>query len=715
MKLSDLLRYRKDPRFIVALPLAIAAATTIIYYLMQRAKELSPEALTSRLVLFVLWNINLLLILGILFVLLRAVVKLVLERARGILGSRFRSKLVATYLATALVPIVVLFLFATDLLRVSIDRWFNTPVARLLENSSRIAETAEDRAAEQARGAAREIAAELEKPGVDLDRVLRHVGGFHTVDLVGAYRHGSLVRLIANPRTPINELREPPPKYFEEVMRRGELRKIDVGPGGKWIRHAIRVGPPKEGQVAMAGVFIPIAISRMIDENLIAYQDFRQLDTQKETLKASQTSLFLTVTLAMLFGTLWTAIYTSRRITEPVQALAEGTRTLAEGNYAHRIDLEATDEFGLLIGSFNTMAAELETQKNALTASNTEMQRINERLDTDRAYLSTVLENVSSGIIAFSDSLEVLSINRAAMRILQLGEVPLRSRIDQIVGDDLQPLRAYIGELGEREPRPRELTLTRGGEIRYVEVSAARLETGAETRGWVLAIEDSTQLVQAQKIAAWSEAARRIAHEIKNPLTPIQLSAERIAKKFRNEDPDFPHAVEEGCKTIVEEVAHLKTMVDEFSRFARMPAVHLRQSSVAEVLQQVARLYADVKPRVSVVVDAPSELHAVIDPEQIRRALINLLDNALEATSEGEIVLAARRRGRALCLSVTDPGRGIPDADKEKLFLPHFSTKKRGTGLGLAIVHRIVHDHEGTITVHDNPAGGTRFEIEIPA
>ncbi|HUO85339.1 MAG TPA: ATP-binding protein, partial [Thermoanaerobaculia bacterium] len=216
-------------------------------------------------------------------------------------------------------------------------------------------------------------------------------------------------------------------------------------------------------------------------------------------------------------------------------------------------------------------------------------------------------------------------------------------------------------------------------------------------------------------LAAWSEAARRIAHEIKNPLTPIQLSAERIARKFREGDEQIPMVVAEGTGTIVREVRELQRMVDEFSRFARMPAVHLRQSSINGILQEAADLYAEVKPSVTVNVQCPDGLTALVDPEQLRRALINLLDNAVAATDEGEIVLAADRRDRTLTISVTDPGRGVSDGDKEKLFLPYFSTKKEGTGLGLAIVHRIVHDHDGRISVHDHHPRGTRFNIVIPA
>jgi two-component system nitrogen regulation sensor histidine kinase NtrY len=315
--------------------------------------------------------------------------------------------------------------------------------------------------------------------------------------------------------------------------------------------------------------------------------------------------------------------------------------------------------------------------------------------------------------MTFTDGLELLSVNRAALNMLQIDAPAARTPLDDVLTRDLSPLLEALRELTSRGPSHREVTLIRGGELRYLELSVAPLGTG--DAGWVLALEDSTQLVQAQKLAAWSEAARRIAHEIKNPLTPIQLSAERIARKFRNEDTDTPQAIAEGTQTIVSEVATLKKMVDEFSRFARMPAVHMRHAQLAEILTRAASLYRDVKPGVTISVSVAEDIELLVDPEQISRAVGNLLKNAVEATESGEIRVSARKAVSRVIIEVADPGRGVPDADKDKLFLPYFSTKGRGTGLGLAIVHRIVNDHDGRISVHDNHPRGTRFEIELPA
>ncbi|HXG58355.1 MAG TPA: ATP-binding protein [Thermoanaerobaculia bacterium] len=697
-----LLRYRKDPRFIITVPLLILAATSLVYYVIQRTKELSPEALSSQVLLFVLWNINLLLILGILFVLLRGIIKLVLERQRGIIGSRFRTKLVVTYIATSLVPVVLLFLVATDLLRVSVDRWFNLPVRRILSNSESIAQMAQDQAARVAESAAREIAADRSiAEGGEIDAVLLHVRKFHDVAVAGVYRGGVLLKSLADPRAPIQEVAEPPARFFEEVARKGTAVRIDIAASGKWIRSGVRLG--SGDYAAVAGVFVPNTLSRMIDESIVAHTNFQQLDSQRASLKASQTSLFLAVTLAILFGSLWVSIYASRRITVPIRALAEATGKIAGGSVGHRVDVAATDEVGWLIESFNEMSSQLAQQRQALTETN-------RRLDDERAFMLTVLESVATGIVAINDDFSLLSINRAALRMLQIEQARPAANVRDIFQGDLAPLADAIAELTARGAGSREVTIIRGGEIRYLEISVSRLE-GETEAGWVVAIEDSTQLVQAQKLAAWNEAARRIAHEIKNPLTPIQLSAERIARKFGGREP----AVDEGCRTIVSEVSQLKRMVDEFSRFARMPAIHLRHAPVAVVLHQAASLYRDVKPGVSVTVDAPDDLEILIDPEQIRRAVGNLLKNAVEATDSGEIRLSARRVQQRVVIEVADPGRGVPDSDKEKLFLPYFSTKGRGTGLGLAIVHRIVRDHDGHISVHDNHPKGTRFEIELPA
>src|SRR6185436_12467516 len=346
---------------------------------------------------------------------------------RGIIGSRFRTKLVVTYIATSLVPVFVLFLVATDLLRVSIDRWFTTPVMTILRNSEAIAQMAQDQAADVASGAAREIAASPDaRDAARVDSVLAHVRQFHDVDVVAVYRGGILLKAQANPRSPILEVADPSARFFEDVARKGRAVKIDVVLSGKWIR----TGAPFGDAVAVAGVFVPSTMARMIDESIIAHQNFQQLSSQRQKLKASQTMLFLAITLAILFGTLWTSIYASRRITIPIKALAEATARLAVGEVGHRVDVTATDEVGGLIDSFNDMSSQLPQQRRQLTETN--------------RFMATVLESVATGIVAFTDDLELLSINRAALQMLHLDSPPERAPLSDLLRGDLEPLAAAL-------------------------------------------------------------------------------------------------------------------------------------------------------------------------------------------------------------------------------------------------------------------------------
>lgn len=707
LKFERVLAYRKDPRVVVAIPIALVIAAILVYYQVQRSNELTPEAFGSRVLLFVLWNINLILILGIVFVLARVAIKLLLERHRGTLGSHFRTKLVATWVATSLVPIVILFLVANDLLRLSIDRWFNTPVENLVSNSRTIADHYQQEHAAESRRATEALRVALE--GGEQPRLQSFLETWD-IDLVARFERDQAPVMVAHPSAPVHEIREPSSRLLGLADQDGFVQKIDVGTSGKWIR---TVMPVSDGVYAMTGVFLDNKISDLLDQNLVAYADYEQLKSQRSAFKASQTALFLTATLYILFGALWIAIYVSRRITGPVQALAEGTRTLSEGNYSHRIEMSAPDELGLLIDSFNDMASVLSDQRSALERSNDELTSLNRRLDEERGLLTTIQESVSVGIIAVDESLDLLGVNETAIRLLSIERPDAGAELSSWLGEELGPLLELLQSLGSTPLKPRELNMVIDGSLRYFEATAARLSGHTGRSGWVVALEDTTELVKAQKLAAWSEAARLIAHEIKNPLTPIQLSAQRMARRLSSAPQPYADLVRDGAAIIEREVGQLKRLVDEFSRFATMPAVNLRKSSITDILRETVDLYRPTRPDLDFIVESTTEVHAVVDAEQIKRAVVNLVDNAVHATESGSITLSVVERDDTILLKVTDTGKGVTDEDKDRLFIPYFSRRKGGTGLGLAIVYRIVQDHEGRITVHDNRPTGTTFEIEL--
>jgi PAS domain S-box-containing protein len=388
------------------------------------------------------------------------------------------------------------------------------------------------------------------------------------------------------------------------------------------------------------------------------------------------------------------------------------------------VEVEADDELGVLVRSFNRMTAELERNREVIERSNRDLKEANAHLAEERALIAAVVDNVAAGVIACDPDGRILTCNGAALAML-------RQRREEVVGRPAReawgdPERSKLAELLESASEGgdggggvvvRELQLVLGGEWKSFEVKVTSMAAAASgLQGRVMVLEELTELIKAQQLAAWNEAARRIAHEIKNPLTPIRLAAERILQKHRRGDPDLGEALEAGIEVLLREVAAMQAMVDEFSRFARMPRPHPSRVDLGRLVEETVPLYRGLKPGVEVEARVGTGAGEVMaDAEQLKRALINLLDNALEATEPpGRVTVRAESSDGCVELEVADSGRGVPDGAKDKLFLPYYSTKGRGTGLGLAIVHRIVSDHRGTIRVEDNRPQGTVFTIELP-
>jgi two-component system nitrogen regulation sensor histidine kinase NtrY len=715
-------RHRKNHRLILAGLVLLLLLLTALFYALQSGSDL-PGLVANRVLLFVLWYVNVVLILTILFVLLRNLFKLLVERRHRILGSTFKFKLVATYVGLSLIPVLLLFAIATELLQGSIDRWVNTPLAPVLERGNAVAQALYDRIEETGLRDARRILREIE--GVDLQRaedrprltrrtqeMLADLG----LDLVAVYEGTEFVHGVVDPQSG-SDLPEPGRDFLEEAARAGTARRVASPPGtaGRLVLAAV-ASPPRpspEGAsgrerprpvIVVVGSLVDPVLAEQGDRLVRDFQTFRQIEVQKDDLRASHLLIFLMVTLLILLASSWVGLYLARRVTVPIQALAEGTKRISGGDLSHRVNVEADDELGVLVSSFNRMTAELEANKVELERSNRE--------------LAAVLANVEAGVVSADSEGRIFVCNGAALRML-------RQREDEVIGrlaDEAWPdperskLAALLREDGIGRA-PREVHLRLGGDVKTFEAKVtALIGPGGAVQGRVLVLEDLTELIKVQQLAAWNEAARRIAHEIKNPLTPIRLSAERLLRKHQQGDPALGRAIEEGVEIIVRQVVNLQGMVDEFSRYARMPRPQPAEVDLGRLVGETLNLYRGLKPGVEIESSvAPEVATAWIDSEQIRRALINLLDNAVEATdAPGRVTVAAQREDGHVQIRVADTGRGIPPESKDKLFLPYFSTKGRGTGLGLAIVHRIVTDHQGTIRVEDNLPRGTVFTVELP-
>jgi nitrogen fixation/metabolism regulation signal transduction histidine kinase len=418
--------------------------------------------------------------------------------------------------------------------------------------------------------------------------------------------------------------------------------------------------------------------------------------------------MLLLMTVLVLFAAVWIGLFLSKRITVPIEALSEATREISSGNLDHRVGVTARDELGQLVTLFNDMAEQLQGSA--------------QELESRRRYMEIILENIPTGVISVDADLRINKINRAALAMFPSpsGRGPGEGHsLDELFnGDDLVAIRNVLRD-AETQSVTREIAFTAPGRPTHSVVTATQLRAG----GLVLVVEDLSEVVRAQTATAWREVARRLAHEIKNPLTPIQLSAERIARHVARlpvATPRVTNVIEECVESIVEEVSSLKHLVDEFVRFARLPAVSRLPNSMKGLIDRTMALYEDRLNGIKVLVDVPEGLPPILmDSLQMRRVLVNLLDNALEALSgepvqELTIRCELARDETMARLTISDTGRGIAPDDRARLFTPYFSTRKTGTGLGLAISSRIVADHGGYIGAEPNSPKGTRFVIELP-
>jgi two-component system nitrogen regulation sensor histidine kinase NtrY len=495
---------------------------------------------------------------------------------------------------------------------------------------------------------------------------------------------------------------------------------------GELVRVAVPVkdaGGRVVGAV-VAAAFLPEAVAREAREVQESYAKFRKAETLREPIKAVYLSLYLFPALLTLFGAVWLALYLARRITTPLRLVAEGAERIAAGQRGVRVDFPTgSDEFQALIASFNRMSERLARSEEEVEFNRASLTRKNEELEERRRLTDTVLETVGTGVVVADHEGTLTAINAAACRLLEADASVVGLPVARLLSG---PGRDEILEIVERllsgrvTRQEREVLVPSRGRERHLAATVVALPAPlGSAPGAVLVLDDLTPLMRAQKVAAWGEVARKLAHEIKNPLTPIQLSAQRIRKAYVKSAPGFEGILAECSEAIVREVDALKDLVDEFAQFARLPAANLAPGSLNEAVDGALSLYDGLLAEVAIERRLSSELPLLrLDAGQMKRVVINLVDNAVEALGgKGRVVIATELDGAAgrARLSVADEGPGVRPEDKDRLFVPNFSTKKRGSGLGLAIVSRIVQEHHGAIRVEDNAPRGARFVVELPA
>ena len=671
-----------------------------------------------------------LLFVALTFVLARNLLKLFAERRMGVLGSKFRTRMVAGALLLSFVPVVVMYWFAYGLMNRSIDKWFSTPVEEVHNDTQAVASLLSSYAVQNARAEAAAIASspEIERAFSD-GSFSSAVNEFqhHELTLQGGFaialRDGNAEATFNAPAPwPVLKSRLP-------VDAAAAARPVQF----TWQQTDYSLGsaPVSGGGFILVAIPLPHEFSQAVRQVEASQQRYLQLSRQRRSVRQTYVGLLLLLTMIVLFVTTWLALFLAKLVTRPLSALAEATEAISRGQLDYRVDVSATDEIGDLVRSFNRMAEDLEASRRQIEASSRDLSAANAELDQRRRQTETILESIPTGVLSLDADRRVIHVNQAMLRMFHpesardvsteiLRGAALTDVFPAEVLEDFEPLLRRADRMGMTTSQM-EMQLARGS--LNVAVTVATLKHPGQGSGYVVVFEDLSDLLKAQKQAAWREVARRVAHEIKNPLTPIALSAERIQRhldRAKGMDTASSTLVRTCAETIAGAVETVRRLVDEFATLARFPVAKPQPADINEVIEVALSMFDGRMDGIRMHKSLASDLPKVLaDGEAIKRAVANLVDNAAEAMQGSivrEIGISTALVGSrdAIEIVVADTGHGVTRELKEKLFLPYFSTKKRGTGLGLSIVSRIVEDHHGSIRVEENHPVGTRFVVELP-
>jgi len=694
----------------------------------------SDFPISNTILMFILININLLLLLLLIFLVFRNLVKLLYDRRRKVMGSKLRTKLAVAFISLTLLPTTILFFFSINFITTSIEFWFNVPVEQALENSLRVGRSVYERAEENHRFFLERIAYQIKTKKLlatpkkeALSRYIQVVQRAFNIDAIEVYAtnadrlavsHTSDLEPARLSFVSADNLQKEMPdgsvRSFSEKISDGELVRT-IGP----IPFGVESSEARAFVVLTR--FLPAGLSENMASISRGFEAYQQIKLLKKPIQATYYITLSIVALLVLFCAIWFGFYLAKSITIPIMELAKGTRRIAEGDLQFSINRMADDEIGSLVDAFNKMTKDLRHGREQLELSAQMLRQQNIEIEERRQYIEIVLKNVSAGVITLDKKGLVATMNTSAERMLDLSSLQIinRNYKNLLNGQHLK----LADDIMERFNRSKEdaielsLRVTISGRPRSFMAHFTALKDDSDRHmGIVMVFDDLTDLEKAQRMAAWREVARRIAHEVKNPLTPITLSAQRLQRKYtaRLNEPVF----EECTRMIIDQVESIRNLVNEFSMFARFPTAHPEPCELPPIIEEAIAVFKEGHPDIHFEVNLPENIPELnLDRRQIKQAFINLLDNAISAMKgKGGIMISANQEplSKRVRLEVTDTGPGIPDDDKNRLFEPYFSTKKSGMGLGLTIVNTIIEDHNGSIVVRKNRPHGAKFVIELP-
>lgn len=676
---------------ILCLLLPASAIISIVFYF---TKTPSSD-LTTRLILTGVLTVNILALLTLMFFVGKNLFRLYAERRYKIAGHKFRTKLISIFVILTLIPSAFLFVAASGLASNYINRLFSPQMKEPFTHSIDLARAFYDLERDRVLTAAKEAGnwqksetkGNIPGPGLNIYKYTALPADASDV-IKDAFKGKEGTEIISQDSGDI--IRAAVPYYME-----GAQREKVIG-------------------VIVAETILPATISEKSERLRHMYEDYLKLESFKEPLRLNYMIVLGFLTLMIVFTALWVSLKISRGITVPIQSLVLAQERIASGDLDVSVDAQSKDEIGMLTDSFNQMVRQLKDNKESLEKAYIESDR-------RRLYLENILQNINSGVICLDTAGKVVTINKAAYDILGITQkdaigMKYMEFISYINSRDLVEM---VKEIEGKEIRDikKEIKANINGKILDLRayISGVRETITSKPVGLLVVFDNLTDVIKAQKMATWQEVARRVAHEIKNPLTPIKLSTERLIKKWQQKDEDFDAVFEKSTKTIIAEVDSMKKLVDIFSRYGRMPEVSKSPANIIELIESVVSLYRGFKD-MELHISAPNDIPSVnIDSEQIKRVFINIIDNAIKAMNgKGILDISVKANESVVTVDIADTGPGISDEEKDKLFYPYFSRRKDGTGLGLAIVYKILADHSGRIVVMDNTPVGSVFTVEIP-
>lgn len=726
---------RRRKREILLIPCILAAVGLLTFLETHLIQFGTDIPFSNTILMFILININLLLLILLIFLVFRNLVKLLYDRRRRAIGANLRTRLVITFVALTLLPTTVLFVFSINFISTSLEFWFNVPVEQALQKSLLIGQRVYERIENTSHDLIMKISDEMLTENLvtpvnapPTHKHLKRLQEKYDLDLLEIYTpQFKRTAFVLSPLLEARRLSALDEDVLRDTFRQTIKTTKETLANGELIRTFGPIaaeGPAQETPAYIGiGILVPHALTadiRAIQKNFEEYQQIKML---KKPIQTTYYMYWSIIALLVMFCAIWFGFYLAKSMTIPLMELAEGTRRVANGDLTVHLELSAGDEIGVLVDSFNKMTHDLRLSREQLELSAEMLRQRNIEIEARRRYMEIVLKNISAGVISLDASGIILTMNTSAEKMLNLNaDKILNRRFEELLPrPSLDKARKVWDQIqlatGRTVERPLRLNI-QGRSRSFLASLAALQDDNRRPIGVVIVFDDLTELEKAQRMAAWREVARRIAHEVKNPLTPISLSAQRLKRKYGQQIGD---AVFEECtRMIIDHVELIRNLVNAFSDFARFPSANLQPCDLAPIIEETVALYKegheDIRFSLQIEGNLPLPMLS-LDRQQIKQAMINLVDNAISASrGKGriEIRLTHHPVAEKIRIIVSDDGPGISDEDKSRLFEPDFSTKKTGMGLGLTIVNTIVADHHGTIRVEDRQPRGARFIITLP-